>query len=177
MSFGNWSGSGLKSPAPLQQQVQLFKASTLSVLLYGSASWVQTSDLCRQLDSFQMSYLRFMIEWEESPFPNQIRFLGHYLQPPQRDLISKYTLYHPTHGKPRPGGHKVLFHAAKLINPGNPPFPHKCEHWCRIAKPGMYGGQLLVPLGYPLKCLSQEERGKMKEILRPETSDELQLIT
>ena len=61
MSFGNWSGSGLKSPAPLQQQVQLFKASTLSVLLYGSASWVQTSDLCRQLDSFQMSCLGIIL--------------------------------------------------------------------------------------------------------------------
>lgn len=89
MSFGNWSGSGLKSPAPLQQQVQLFKASTLSVLLYGSASWVQTSDLCRQLDSFQMSCLRFMIEWEESPFPNQ-------LKPTRSD--SWATVYSPLRG-------------------------------------------------------------------------------
>ena len=41
-----------KSPASLQQKVQLFKASTLSVLLHGCESWVLTSDLSRQLDSF-----------------------------------------------------------------------------------------------------------------------------
>ena len=67
-----------------------------------------------------------MIEQEQSPFPNQlkpdIRFLGHCVWRPQEDLISKYALYHPTHGKPRPGGCKILFHkyAAKLINPENP---------------------------------------------------------
>ena len=55
-----------------------------------------------------------------------IRFLGHCLQHPQEDHISKYTLYHPKHGKPSPGGCKIVFHkyAAKLINPENPPpFP------------------------------------------------------
>ena len=33
-------------------------------------------------------------------------------------FFSKYTLYHPTDGKPRPGGCKILLHkyAAKLIN-------------------------------------------------------------
>ena len=42
-----------KSPASLQQKVQLFKASTLSVLfIYDFESWVLTSDLSRQLDSF-----------------------------------------------------------------------------------------------------------------------------
>ena len=75
-----------KSPASLQQKVQLFKASALSVVLYGCESWVLTSDLCRQLDSFQTSCFRiilvflvlimlaarkFMIEREQSPFPNQ----------------------------------------------------------------------------------------------------------
>ena len=44
-----------KSPASLQQKVQLFKASALIVLLYGCKSWVLTSDC--QLDSFQTSCL------------------------------------------------------------------------------------------------------------------------
>ena len=37
--------------------------------------------------------------------------------------VSKYALYHPTHGKPRPKGRKILFNecAEKLINPENPP--------------------------------------------------------
>ena len=35
------------------------------------------------------------------------------------------ALYHPTHGKPIPGGRKILFHeyAARLINPEIPPPP------------------------------------------------------
>ena len=83
---------------------------------------------------------KVMIEREQSPFPNQIRFLGHCLRRPQGDLISKYALYHPTHGKPRPGGRKILFHeyAAKLINPENPS-PHfltKFVLWHRTAKLG-----------------------------------------
>ena len=49
-----------KSPTSLQQKVQLFKASALSVLLYGCESWVLTSDLCRQLDSFQTSCLKII---------------------------------------------------------------------------------------------------------------------
>ena len=38
------------------------------------------------------------------------------------DMSSKYALYHPTHGKPRPEGRKILFNecAEKLINPENP---------------------------------------------------------
>ena len=36
-----------KSPASLQQKVQLFKASALIVLLYGCKSWVLTSDCHR----------------------------------------------------------------------------------------------------------------------------------
>ena len=40
----------------------------------------------------------------------QIRFLGHCLQRQQEDLISEYALYHPTHGKPRHSGRKILSH-------------------------------------------------------------------
>ena len=76
-----------------------------------------------------------MIEQKQSPFPNQL-----YLKPNRSDSraivfhgdpISKYILYHPTHGKARPGGRKILFHeyAAKLINPENPPFLTKFILW------------------------------------------------
>ena len=50
-----------KSRASLQQKVQLFIASALSVLLYGCESWVLTSDLCRQIDSFQTSCIRIVL--------------------------------------------------------------------------------------------------------------------
>ena len=71
-----------------------------------------------------------MIEWKQSPFRNQLKpkRSDSWATVFQGDLISKYALYHPTHGKARPGGWKILFHkyAAKLINPENsvppPPF-------------------------------------------------------
>ena len=68
-----------------------------------------------------------MIEREVNSPPFPIRFLGHCQRRPQRDLSSKYALYHPTRGKARPGGRKALFHeyAAKLTNPENSPFPHE----------------------------------------------------
>ena len=39
------------------------------------------------------------------------------------DMSSKYALYNPMHGKPRPDGRKILFNecAEKLINPQTPP--------------------------------------------------------
>ena len=108
--------------------------------LHGGESWVLTSDLCCQLDSFQTSFLRIIlgvsrtdhvshkksvIELEQSPFPNQ-------LKPDRSDswaivfsaLRRTLFLIALTHGKPRPGGHKILFneYATKLINPENPPF-------------------------------------------------------
>jgi len=49
------------SRASLQQKMQLFIASALSVLLYGCESWVLTSDLCRQIDSFQTSCIRIIL--------------------------------------------------------------------------------------------------------------------
>ena len=50
-----------KSPASLQQKFPLFKASALTVLLYGCEYWVLTSDLCSQLDSFQTSCIRIIL--------------------------------------------------------------------------------------------------------------------
>ena len=144
----------------IQQKVQLFKASTLSVLLYGCESRVLTSDLCRKLDSFQTPCLRIIlcvsrrdqvrgekeIDERMGTVPlsrpvkaRQIRFLGHCLRRHQEDLISKYALNHPTYGKPRPGGRKGLFneYAAKLINPEYLPFPYEIrkmaqDRWKRV---------------------------------------------
>ena len=50
-----------KSLSSLQQKVQLFKVSALSMLLYGGESWVLTSDLSCQLDSFQTSCLGIIL--------------------------------------------------------------------------------------------------------------------
>ena len=136
------------SRASLQQKMQLFIASALSVLLYGCESWVLTSDLCRQIDSFQTSCIRIIlgisrtyhvsneevydrtgtVPLSQSVEARQTRFLGQFSSAPLGGpYFSKYGLHHPTHGKPRPGGCKILFHeyAAKLINPENPSLLHE----------------------------------------------------
>ena len=51
-------GSCLEVSCITPTKVQLFKASSLIVLLYGCKSWVLTSDC--QLDSFQTSCLRII---------------------------------------------------------------------------------------------------------------------
>ena len=107
-----------------------------------------------------------MIEREQSLFPNQllkarpIRLLGHCLRHPQGDLISKYALYHPTHGKPRSGGRKILYHeyAAKLINPENSPFLTKIVLWHRTAKLGSTWRSAADTTGNPHNSASVEQR-------------------
>ena len=151
------------------------------MLLYGGESWVLTSDLCCQLDSFQTSCLRIIlgvsrtnyvsnkevydrtgiVPLSQSVKARQIRFLGHCLQCPQEDLVSNYALYHPTHGRPRPGGHKILLnkHAAKLINPENPPFHTKFVLWHRTAKLGSTWRSTIGATGNPHERLGWAERG------------------
>ena len=86
-----------KSPASVQQKIQLFKASALSVLLYGCESWVLTSDLCLGVSrtdhvSNEEVYDRMGTDpLSQSVKARQIRFLGHSLWRRQGDLISKYT--------------------------------------------------------------------------------------
>ena len=100
------------------------------------------------------------IPLSQSVKARQIRFLGHCLQRPQGDLISKYALYHPTHSKPRPGRRKILFHeyAAKLINPENPLFPHEIRTLAQIAKPGSKWRSTAGTVGTPHLRLSRAER-------------------
>ena len=77
-----------KSPASLQQKVQLIKESALSVLLHGCESWVVHPTLvinwipskCFALESnlaflslIMLATRKFMTEWEQSPFPNQLK--------------------------------------------------------------------------------------------------------
>ena len=102
-----------------------------------------------------------VIELEQSPFPNQ-------LKPDRSDswaivfsaLRRTLFLIALTHGKPRPGGHKILFHecAAKLINPENPPVIAKFVLWHRTTKLGSAWRLTVGTTGNPHECLSWAER-------------------
>ena len=151
------------------------------MLLYGGESWVLTSDLSCQLDSFQTSCLGIILGFSRTDHVSneevsdrtgtvplsqpikawQIRFLGHCLQRPQEDLISNCALCHPTHGKPRPRGHKILFYecATKLINPENPPFLTKFILWHRTTKLRGTWRSTVGTTGNPHDRLSRAGRG------------------
>ena len=53
-------GSCLEVSFIILTKGQLFKASAL-IVLFGGESWVLTSDLCCQLDSFQISCLKIIL--------------------------------------------------------------------------------------------------------------------
>ena len=103
-----------------------------------------------------------VIELEQSPFPNQ-------LKPDRSDSAAivfsalRRTLFliALTHGKPRPGGHKILFneYATKLINPENPPFLTKFILWHRTVKLGSTWRSTVGTTGNPHDRLSRAERG------------------
>ena len=165
----------------------LTKGSTFQSVSFNCPFWgwvlVLTSDLCCQLDSFQTSCLRIIlgvsrtdhvsneevydrtgtVPLSQSVRAWQIRFLGHFLQRPQEDLISNYALYHPTHGKPRPGGHKILFneYAAKLINPENPPCSRNSYFGTGPQSLEAHGGRLLASLGTPMTASAE-----LREVLQ-----------
>ena len=165
----------------------LTKGSTFQSVSFNCPFWgwvlVLTSDLCCQLDSFQTSCLRIIlgvsrtdhvsneevydttgtVPLSQSVKAWQIRFLGHCLQRPQEDLISNYALYHPTHGKPRPGGHKILFneYAAKLINPENPPCSRNSYFGTGPQSLEAHGGRLLASLGTPMTASAE-----LREVLQ-----------
>ncbi|KAJ8353279.1 hypothetical protein SKAU_G00208460 [Synaphobranchus kaupii] len=50
-----------KSTTPLELKVNLFKAAVLSVLLYGSESWVINENLKNRINSFQTTCLRIIL--------------------------------------------------------------------------------------------------------------------
>ena len=109
-----------------------------------------------------------MIELEQSPIPNQLLpdrsdSWAIVFSALQEDLISNYALYHPTHSKPRPGGHKILFneYAAKLINPENPPCSRNSYFGTGPQSLEAHGGRLLASLGTPMTASAE-----LREVLQ-----------
>ena len=112
----------------MQRQIKLKQVQCIIDIILSSDHF-SDEEFYNRMGSFPLS---------QSVKARHIRFLGHCLQHPQEDHISKYALYHPKHCKGRPGGCKIVFHkyAAKLINPENPSVPHEirtlaqdCKAW------------------------------------------------
>ena len=113
-----WSSS-----TPIQMKMRLFKASVLSVFLYGSETWVISPQMRDTINAFQTACLRVILDiTHEDRVTNntvyartnmhpmtctiqdrQLRFLGHSLRHPADHIVSMYGLYCPPHGRPSRG--------------------------------------------------------------------------
>ena len=98
----------------LTLKINIFKASCLSILLYGSESWIITQKLADSLNSFATNCYRIMqnIKWQdkisnETLFKNtkqepkvqtiqrrQLRFIGHCLRRDKNSHINMPSIHH-----------------------------------------------------------------------------------
>ena len=117
------------SKASLRTKLRLFSSSVLSVLLYGSETWVLTPKLRQQLNAFHVICLRIILNIKQEDhvsneavylqaearplsaavIQRQLSFLGHSLRRPEDDIISKLALYYPSHGRRRRGRPQQTF--------------------------------------------------------------------
>ena len=129
----------------IKLKAKLFRWSCVSILTYGSESWILTDKLAKQIDSFSTTAYRRMlgIHWtdkvsnerlyqmtDQRPLSEiiqqrQLRFIGHILRREPTELVNQYALYTPkeNHGK-RGRGRPATSYAkyfARLINNTVPP--------------------------------------------------------
>ena len=116
----------------------------------------------KRIGLIMLATSKSMIEREQPPFPNQ-------LKPDRPDSwASVFGVPRGTFGKPRHGGHQILFHeyAPKLIRSRkSPPFLWKFVLWQRTAKLRSAWRSTVGTTGKPHKRLSQAERGQADEAL------------
>ena len=130
---------------PIHLKINIFRASCLSILLYGSESWIITSKIEKTLNSFATSCYRIILNIkqldkisnnttykivEQEPLTQtiqrrQLRFIGHCLCRNANELINVYALYSPKPGDDTQKRGRPRFHyhgyLASLINDDEPP--------------------------------------------------------
>ena len=118
-----------KSPSiPISTKMKSLNTTCITVLLYGSESWVISKDMENKINSFGTSCNRIMLNirridrvpnatiyslTESAPLIDvrlrQLRFLGHVLRLPENEPVRDFVMYVPTHGKKKPGRQRTLF--------------------------------------------------------------------
>ena len=145
------------SNTPIQMKMKIFKASVLSVFLYGSETWVISPQMLETINAFQTACLRIILDISHEDrvtnnivysrtnmYPlsytiqeRQLKFLGHSLRRPADHIVSMYGLYCPPHGRPSRGQPPTLYpkYISKILHPT---FPITTEEIRRAAcdRPG-----------------------------------------
>jgi hypothetical protein len=132
---------------PIKLKANIFRASVLSILLYGSESWVINDQLANSINSFATTAYRSMLPRHKEKNKKtsnkdiykitgqlpliqvvqerQLRFIGHCLRRDESEPINQYALYTPKqkHGHRRPGRPKKSYaqYIADLIHKEAPP--------------------------------------------------------
>ena len=96
----------------LELKIKLFKATCLSILIYGCEGWTLTKKLEDKLKSFTTSCYRIILGIKRMDFisdeevlktvkqnlliqliqQRQLHFLGHFLRKPENELVNRYAL-------------------------------------------------------------------------------------
>lgn len=127
---------------PVHLKINIFKASCLSILLYGSETWVLTQKLRNELDSFATNCYRHILgikrldkvsnneiyeRVKQIPLSvtlgeRQLTWIGHMLRRNDNELIKKYALYGPDQldGDAKIGKPKLTYikEVQRQLNPG-----------------------------------------------------------
>jgi len=124
-------------------KISIFKAACLSILMYGSETWVLEAKLKKKLGSFATNCYRQILNIKrldkisnekvyemvgQEPLTitlavRQLTWIGHMLRRPQDELIRKFALYGPAQttrlGKMNKGAQKLTYikQIACLLNP------------------------------------------------------------
>jgi hypothetical protein len=114
---------------PISTKVKLFDTTCVTVLLYGSESWIISKTMGDQINAFATSCFRIMLNikrvdrisnsivyslTDAAPLilrvrARQLKFLGHILRLPDTEPVKEYAMYVPTHGRRKPGRPRTLF--------------------------------------------------------------------
>ena len=127
-----------KSNLSLKLKVQLLNSAVLSVLLYGSETWILTKTLQKMINSFYCTCLRIILGIKSDEHisnvevcrranarpltvtvqERQLRFLGHSLRRNPTDPISNLALYTPSNGHVNRGRQPINYttYISKIIS-------------------------------------------------------------
>ena len=135
----------------IELKIKIFQASSLSILLYGSETWVLDQRQLNQLDSFATNCYRQMLginrldkisnaeiyeKVKQVPISiklakRQLTWIGHMLRRHSGEPIRIYGLYEPSQqmGKSKQGRQTTSYakYVAKLINKTTPPTVEEIE--------------------------------------------------
>ena len=113
----------------ISTNIKLFNTTCVTVLLYGCESWVLSKAMESEINAFDTSCYRIMLNikridrasnakiydlTQTAPLvknvrTRQLRFLDHVLGMPDDEPCKEYALYIPPRGKRKPGRQRTLF--------------------------------------------------------------------